>query len=169
MPTSISKLQDKGKSVGTARMGKLYTFKYIATEEMTPYFDMYPTTIIIRKIVGGFTGINFNYIGHDKRVILLKKLSGLFTKQSGQKLFKFKEFRVLSGQRAYRAALVCIRNYRFKNIRSPLVQVDDSIWDETINRCDEMFVRVNPITKSRSLLKSELVWRNSLKQIRGNS
>lgn len=168
MPNSLSKLQEKGKTVGAARMGKLYTFKYIATEELTPYFDMYPTIIVIKKFVGGFTGINFNYIDHDKRIELLRKLSRLFTTQSGQKIFLFKEFRVLVRQRAYRAALVCVHNYRFENLRSPLIQVDDSIWDETIARCDEMFVRVNPITKSRSLLKSQLVWRNSLKQIRGN-
>ena len=167
MPNSIGQLQSKGKSVGTARMGKLYTFKYMATEDMTPYYDMYPTIIVIRRFTGGFRGINFNYIDHEKRKVLLKKLSGLFGKQSGQKVFNFKGFRPLLGQRAYRSALVCVRNYKFKNLRSPLVQVDDSIWDEVLNRCDEMFVRVNPITKSRSLMRSELVWRNSLKRIRG--
>lgn len=169
MPNSIGKMQSKGKSVGTARLGKLYTFKYMATEDLTPYYDMYPTIIVIRKFPSGFKGINFNYIDHDKRIELLKKLSGLFTKENGQRIFKFRQFRTLVGNRAYRAALVCVRNYRFKNLRSPLIQIDDSIWDETISRCDEMFVRVNPITKSRSLIKSELVWRNSLKQIRGNN
>ena len=167
MTNSIAQLQSKGKSVGTARMGKLYTFKYMATEDMTPYYDMYPTIIVIGKFAGGFTGVNFNYIDHDRRNILLRKLSKLFTKQNDQRFFNFRGFRTLIGQRAYRAALVCVRNYRFKNLRSPLVQVDDSIWDEVLNRCDEMFVRVNPITKSRSLMRSELVWRNSLKRIRG--
>ena len=81
MPNSIGQLQSKGKSVGTARMGKLYTFKYMATEDMTPYYDMYPTIIVIGKFAGGFTGVNFNYIDHDRRNILLRKLSKLFTKQ----------------------------------------------------------------------------------------
>ena len=168
MPNSISKLLNKGKAVGNARMGKLYTFKYMATEELTPYFDMYPTILMIGRFVWGFRGINFNYIDHDRKKELLIKLSKFFTKQSGQKFFKFREFRTLLANRVYRAALVCVRNYRFENLQSPLILVDDSIWEETIHRCDEMFIKVNPITKSRSRLKSELVWRNSLKQIRGN-
>lgn len=159
----------KGKTVGNARFGKLYTFKYQATEDLTPYYDMFPTVIILRKFIGGgFNGINFNYIDHSIRKELLKKLNEFFYTQSGQKYFKFRQFRAVLNQRAYRAALVCIRSYKIENLMSPLIEVDDTIWEETIDRCDEMFVRENPITKSRSLMKSELVWRNSLKQIRGN-
>lgn len=169
MPNSIGQIQSKGKSVGIARLGKLYTFKYMATEDLTPYYDMYPTIIVIRKFTGGFSGINFNYVDPDIRKKLLTRLSGLFTVQAGQRVFKYREVDDLLGNRVYRAALVCVRSYRFDNLRSPLIQIYDSIWEESINISNEMFVKVNPVTKSRSLVKNELVWRNSLKQIRGNN
>ena len=165
---SYALMQSKGKSVGTSRLGKLYVFKYLATEDQTPYYDMFPTSLIIGKHIGGFSGINFNYIDHENRKELMAKINNFFTVRSGQRFFEFKQFKAVLGNRAYRAALVCVRNYKHENLKSPLIEVDDSIWEETIERCDEMFVKVNPTTKSRSLVKSELVWRNSLKQIRGN-
>ena len=166
MANSPAKLLSRGKPVSTAMLGKLYTFKYRATEDLTPYYDMYPTVIVMRRFAGGFSGLNFNYIDHELRATLMNTLKEFLIYKSGQKFFLFKQLQTRLNQRAFRPALVCIRSYRYENCQTPLIKVDDTIWDETIHLCEEMFIKVNPETKSKSLLRSQIVWRDSLRRIR---
>lgn len=168
MANSPSKLSRKGKAVGIAKLGKLYTMRYYALDTRDyPYFDLFPTVLVMDRFPGGFAGLNFNYISHERRVELLKKMNKFFFIQTGQKFFQFRKFRDLINTRTYRDALVCARRYRYAGIQSQLIEIDDEIWEECINRCDEKFVSMNRINKSISLVKSEIVWRDTLQQARG--
>jgi len=168
MANSPSQLARRGKPTGAPRFGKLYTYKYIARESPAPYFDMYPTIFLISKFSGGFVGINFNYIDHDIRIVMHNKMKPFIVSRNNEKFLLFRQFAKLLNSRAWRPILMCVRSYNYRNLKTPMIEVDDTIWDETIHRCDEKFFRTKSVDDRFIPLKSEIVWRETLKQIRSS-
>ena len=162
----IKQLNEYGNFVGNVFLGRLYTYKYRALPDRSkenPYFDRYPTTIIIKRHDSlTFDGINFNHIDIERRLELMDNLKPFFMERDGQKFFEYKEYREVAHLRKFRLAYVCLRRYRLKNCYAGIVRVRDDIWNETIMEANERFFSTSTLKQ----LKSETIWLDSLRRSR---
>ena len=161
MENSPSKLLKLGQPVGVAERGHLYTYRYIATtvaKDKIPYWDMYPVVMVTRLFMKGFQGLNFNYLERDMRDGMMEEMKPLFQMRGQERFFDYQSFLMVLQQRQWRPALVCMRSYRYENLRTPLIEVYDRLWEETIKSSNEMFHVTLPETNTTLPVESEIVW-----------
>ena len=85
-------------------------------EETLPYYDTFPLVIPIKRLPGGFLGLNFHYLSVPLRIKLMEKL-----------LPMTKENRILGWNRVSRFRLVkpCVKRYLTRHVQSRFLKIQD--------------------------------------------
>jgi len=86
-------------------------------EETLPYYDTFPLVIPIKRLPGGFLGLNFHYLSVPLRIKLMEKL-----------LPMTKENRILGWNRVSKFRLVkpCVKRYLMKQVGTRFLMIPDA-------------------------------------------
>jgi hypothetical protein len=144
---------------GLKRAGSLYTFIYQAESDL-PYWDKYP--LVLRMIdnldsTESFLGMNLHYLEPKLRRLFMMHM---ITKMSGSihdknsRIVGLNINRLMNGLAKY--GRVCIRRYKYDNIRSRVLTIPPENWIKMIYLPTYQFIGGKP----------SKVWRDSYKKIR---
>jgi hypothetical protein len=142
------------------RAGMMYTFMYTAETQSLDYWDMFP--LVLRMLdesdsTESFLGINFHYLEPKYRRILLLNL---MAKMAGDETNKESRILSLNMNRlrlpANRYGRVCIRRYKYDNIRGKILRIPPELWIKMIYLPTYRFIGSKP----------NRIWRDSFKKIR---
>jgi hypothetical protein len=152
----------EGTSVTGLRSGNMYFYRYRA-EPTVPTYDVYPLIFMIRKRGSVIEGINFHYMGIERRINLLNEMKPFFSTknliESDTRLI-VKRFRdLLLVSRKLRDAKIALHRYRIPNIISKVIRIEPSNWEFAIKEPVQKF-----ITNTGKKRASGSVWRKTLKQ-----
>ena len=152
----------EGVSVNGLLSGHMYFYRYRA-EPAVPIYDEFPLIFMIRKRGVVIEGINFHYMGIERRTNLLNEMKPFFSKknliESDTRLIvrRFRDLLLVS--RKLRDAKIALHRYRIPNIISKVIRVEPSNWEYAIKQPVQKF-----ITSSGSKKASGSVWRKTLRQ-----
>lgn len=141
------------------RAGMMYTFSYLPETDLN-YWDMFP--VVIRMLdqaddPNSFLGINFHYLEPKYRRILLMNL---MSKMTGNVDNPESRILGLNSTRmkipAHKYGRVCIRRYKYDNIRGKILKIPPEYWVKMIYLPTYRFIGAKP----------NRVWRDSFKKIR---
>ena len=97
--------------------GIMNLFYYSPKHEKTlPYYDVFPLVIPIKRLPGGFLGLNFHYLSVPLRMKLMEKL-----------LPMTKENRIIGWTRVSKFRLVkpCVKRYLIANVGTRFLKIPD--------------------------------------------
>ena len=149
----------KGKITSQLISGKMYFYKYKATE--TEYYNMFPLIFMLRKRGDLFEGIDFHYLDPERRITLFENMKPYFsTKDITEKTILFvKKFRIIiQRSKIFKSAKVSFRKYKKENIKSTIIEINPNDWLLSLQQPAEMF-----ITSKGNRITSMSVWKETLK------
>ena len=125
--------------------GSMYFFAYNPKHKNTlPYYDMFPLVIPIKRYSDGFLGINFHYLYHKDRAILLDQLMAFANNKELNEETRLKlSYESLGNFTKYRRARPCIHRYLDGYMRSPMVPVEPTDWGTALFLPVERFKKMN--------------------------
>lgn len=130
-------------------VGNLYFFSYMPLNAKTlPYYDMFPLVMPFEARNDGIVGINFHYLPPIHRAILMDRILESFENENDDKRvlnrFRF-SYEVLealdSRYKYYRPA---IKSYKFTQMRSRMLMLDEEEWKTAIFLPVHRFVGAKP-------------------------
>jgi len=140
------------------RPGYLYFFLYqpLYAKELD-YYDRLPLTLVLDVDSTGFLAINFHYLPYRVRAAFFDLLysTRLVKRKDPLKTRINVTYKLLQAVSKYKAFRVCLRRYRFKNVRSGALLIGESEWDIA------MFLPVEQFAKATRTQ----VWNESLANI----
>ena len=158
-------LNKSGIPTGQILWGRMYGCRYLAFKK-EPLFDLWPIIIVMDVQSQWFEGLNLHYLPLESRQELFPLLEKFITIRDGGKYFNFREFKRVLYTQTFRLAQVCVRRYRRENIfNGRIIRIKDDLWESILYEKRERFYRWQG-ANLRSL-KSEIIWRESLRQSRG--
>ncbi len=157
-------LTKSGTPTGQVLLGRMYGCRYLALKR-EPVFDLWPIIIVMDVHSKWFEGLNLHYLPPEARKELYPLLKKFIINRDGN-YFRFNEFKTVLYTQTFRLAQVCVKRYRRENIFSGrIIRINDDFWDSILYEERERFFRWQG-SNLRSL-KSEIIWRSSLRKSRG--
>lgn len=151
----------EGTSVAGLRSGNMYFFRYEA-EPTVPIYDAWPLIFMIRKKGMLIEGINFHYMGIERRNKLLNEMKPFFNTdliESDTRLLVRRFRQLLLVSRKLRDAKVGLHRYKINNIRSKIILVDPRNWASAIKEPVQKF-----ISSSGGKKNARGIWKQTLRQ-----
>jgi hypothetical protein len=125
----------KKNSINTearVRLGHLYLFRYEPKLQLTlPYYDAFPIIFVIKKVQGGFLGLNMHYLPYSYRAKLMDALYDFAVGESDMKRLRI-TYNILNATTKLRYYKPCIKHYLNSNIRSRFLHVSPEEWDTAV-------------------------------------
>ena len=149
----------KGKITSQLISGKMYFYKYKATE--TEYYNKFPLIFMLRKRGNLFEGIDFHYLDLKRRIELFENMKPYFSTEDVEEktvLFVRKFRTIIQRSKIFRSAKVSFRKYKKENIKSTIIEINPNDWLLSLQQPAEMF-----ITSEGKKIKSMSVWKKTLK------
>ena len=149
----------EGKKASLLMPGKMYFYKYEATE--SEYYNKFPLIFMLRKRGSLFEGIDFHYLDLKRRIELFENMKPYFsTEDVEEKTVLFvRKFRIIiQKSKIFRSAKVSFRKYKKENIKSKIIEVNPNNWLLSLQQPAEMF-----ITLEGKKITSISVWKETLK------
>ena len=137
--TTLRKVE--GKKVSKVKLGSMYFFKYLPKEPTSPY-DIYPMVFVIRRMSGGFEGVNYHHLLLKRRILLFENMNPYFTDvplEEDSRLFWKRFRRMIMTVKKLKAAKISIRKYKIQSIRSKLIEINPPEWERTLLLSTELF------------------------------
>lgn len=125
-------------------VGKLYFFWYDPKmKAVLPIYDRFPLVFPIKKMPGGFQGLNIHYLSPSERSTLLGNLSGNTNNKKFDESTRLKlTYDFLSRSPALNnLSRPCFKQYLFDHVRSPFIEVYANEWDKAAQLPVDLFVR----------------------------
>tara|TARA_Y100000996_G_scaffold414525_1_gene405680 strand:+ start:42671 stop:43114 length:444 start_codon:yes stop_codon:yes gene_type:complete len=118
-------------------LGNMYFFFYQPKlSESLPYYDTFPLVIPIEAYNDGFLGINFHYLPHRYRAILLDRLLDLKAEDSDYYQDRLDWTKImyekLDGRVRYKYFKPCIKRYLFSQVQSRFLEVEMQDWTNAV-------------------------------------
>lgn len=160
LPHSESQKVIRGEMIGN-----LYFFKYNPkTKDQLKYWDGFPLVLPIETTPLGFLGINFHYLPHKERAILMDYLMELERKSAHSTLIdkagvlekRFITYNHLSAYSKYKYFKPALKHYHYSNITSRMVELNKAEWKVALFLPVEDFQKQNTKT----------IWNDTKKKIR---
>jgi hypothetical protein len=151
--------QIEGIKVSTLYSGNMYFYRYLA-QPTNILFDMYPLIFMIRKRGMLWEGINFHYIPVKYRMPLFEDMKMYFDDDELQEdtRLRVRAFRYLIlSSRKYRFAKIALHRYVQSGIRSKVLKIPATEWENAIMEPAQRFV-----TGNLQVLNTKVVHRQSL-------
>lgn len=123
------------KSVGTPRIGRMYTFKYNPKYKDTlPYYDIFPLIILadLPKQGKGFYGLNLHYLRPNERAIFLSQLEKTYSTTKGKLtentklLITYDKLKASSKMRRFKPTF---KRYLPSKVQSNIVEIPPEYWE----------------------------------------
>ena len=149
----------KGKITSQLISGKMYFYKYKATE--TEYYNMFPLIFMLRKRGNLFEGIDFHYLDLKRRIELFENMKPYFSTEDVEEktvLFVRKFRTIIQRSKIFKSAKVSFRKYKKENIKSTIIEINPNDWLLSLQQPAEMF-----ITSKGKKITSMSVWKETLK------
>ena len=124
--------------------GKMYMFVYDPLhKDKIPYFDRFPCTLMYKRSIAGFSGLNFHYLPYQLRVQLLYRLMQYKTnaKMDATTRIKF-TWAAIKGVSKFAAAVPAYHNYSFAGLRSTFREIRAFEWTTAVLLPVEQFVKL---------------------------
>jgi hypothetical protein len=123
--------------------GKMYMYVYDPLYKSSiPYFDRFPCTLLYKRSISGFSGINFHYLPYQMRVQLLYHLMQYKTNAKMDENTRIKySWEAIKGVQKFAAAVPAFHNYNFGGLRSTFREIRSYDWTTAILLPVEQFVK----------------------------
>ena len=140
------------------RPGDLYLYIYEAKHKATlPYWDRFPLVFPFQTTPTGFYGLNLHYLPYAYRARILDKLLGYTTDKSMSEETRLKiKWQTISQFSQFTPAKVCVKQYLYSQLRSPLKRIHPEDW------VSAMFL---PMERFQSATAQE-VWADSVRKLK---
>jgi len=114
-----------------AGLGRMYFFIYDPKlKETLPYYDAFPLVVIISKYSDGFLGLNLHYLPPKMRAAFLDQLMTTTTGSGGRNARMVVDWERVKAIAKVPGFEKCVHRYLTTHLRSPLVKVAESEWEE---------------------------------------
>ena len=142
-----------------ARIGSMYMYFYNPKHEATlPYYDLFPLTIMVEPVPGGFHGLNLHYLPYALRAKLFDSLIDLTNNKRYDESTRFKlRYDLLKSASKMRYFKPCYKHYLYSQIEGRVAMVEAPAWEMALFLPTEQFRKA---TKTA-------VWKDSRQAIRG--
>ena len=142
-----------------ARIGSMYMYFYDPKHKATlPYYDVFPLTIMVEPVPGGFYGLNLHYLPLALRAKLFDQLVDLTNNKKYDESTRFKlRYDLLKSASKLRLFKPCFKHYLYSQIEGRVAMVEAPVWEMALFLPTEQF---------RKSTKSA-VWKDSRQAIRG--
>lgn len=123
------------------RNGDMFMFRYDAKHKDTlPYYDQFPLVFPIKRVAGGFLGINMHYLPHTFRAILMDRLYVFATNDKYDDSTRLKiNYDILNNAARLKYFRPTVKMYLKERMRSRLLYVYPSEWDIALFLPSERF------------------------------
>ncbi len=143
------------------RIGDMMMFVYDPKlKKELPYYDTFPLIFPIKKVKGGFHGINMHYLPYRHRALLFDAL--LSTQLNNTKFDETTRMKlsydVLKSAAKYKYFRPCYKHYLDKHVQSRFIWIPPNEWD---------FALFLPTERFKKKSKEE-VWNDSKRSYWGN-
>ena len=142
-----------------ARVGSMYMYFYNPKHEDTlPYYDLFPLTIMVQPVPGGFHGLNLHYLPPALRARLFDSLVDLTNNKRYDESTRFKlTYDLLKSASKMRFFKPCYKHYLYSQIEGSVAMVEAPAWEMALFLPTEQF---------RKSTKTA-VWKDSRERMRG--
>lgn len=123
--------------------GKMYMYVYDPLHKSKiPYYDRFPCTLLYKRSISGFSGINFHYLPYQMRVHLLYYLMQYKTNAKMDENTRIKySWAAIKGVSKFAAAVPAFHNYNFGGLRSTFREIRAYDWTTAVLLPVEQFVK----------------------------
>lgn len=124
--------------------GKMYMYVYDPLyKSQVPYYDRFPCTLLYKRTISGFSGINFHYLPYQMRVQLLYYLMQYKTNARMDENTRIKySWAAIKGVQKFAAAVPAFHNYNFGGLRSTFREIRAYDWTTAVLLPVEQFVKM---------------------------
>ena len=108
-----------------ARIGSMYMYFYDPKHRETlPYYDVFPLTIMVEPVPGGFYGLNLHYLPLALRAKLFDQLVDLTNNKKYDESTRFKlRYDLLKSASKLRLFKPCFKHYLYSQIEGRVAMV----------------------------------------------
>lgn len=139
MPKEFIKNIDRFRR--TPLIGRLYMFLYNPkTIDTLPYFDRFPLVFPLRRVAGGFYGINLHYLAPRYRAFLMDSLYSTISDTNFDEMTRLRiNYNILNAASKYRWFKPCLKHYLNNHMSSRLIYIDPKEWNLALFVPSEQF------------------------------
>lgn len=126
-------------------IGRLYMFLYNPKyKDELPYYDRFPLVYPIRRVSGGFYGINIHYLAPRYRALLMDSLYNTISNTKFDETTRLKiNYNILNSASKYRWFRPCVKHYLTPHLSSQLLYIDPKEWNLALFVPSEQFRGAN--------------------------
>lgn len=126
-------------------IGRLYMFLYNPKyRDVLPYYDRFPLVFPIRRVPGGFYGINIHYLAPRYRALLMDSLYNTISDTDFDENTRLKiNYDILNSASKYRWFRPCVKHYLTPHLSSQLLYIDPKEWNLALFVPSEQFRGAN--------------------------
>lgn len=141
-----------------ARIGSMYMYFYDPKHRETlPYYDVFPLTIMVEPVPGGFYGLNLHYLPLALRAKLFDTLVDLTNNKKYDETTRFKlRYELLKSSSKLRYFKPCFKHYLYSQIEGRVAMVESTAWEMAL------FLPTEQFRKARKTA----VWKDSRQALR---
>lgn len=126
-------------------LGRLYMFLYNPKhKDGLPYYDRFPLVYPIRRVAGGFYGLNIHYLAPRYRALLMDSLYSTISNTKFDETTRLKiNYDILNAASKYRWFKPCVKHYLNAHLSSQLLYIDPKEWNLALFVPSEQFRKAN--------------------------
>ena len=126
-------------------IGRLYMFLYNPKyRDDLPYYDRFPLVFPIRRVAGGFYGLNIHYLAPRYRALLMDSLYNTISDTKFDETTRLKiNYDILNAASKYRWFRPCVKHYLTPHLSSQLLYIDPKEWNLALFVPSEQFRGAN--------------------------
>ena len=132
-PMSRANMFAEGISPYSIRGGNMYFYSYEPKTKMEiPFYDMFPVTVAMQPVKGGFIGLNLHYLNFYNRAVFLNYLIDFADSINWHELsmskMLFEYTNIKKSENSAKHLRGSIKRYYFRNFQSPALRVESKDW-----------------------------------------
>lgn len=113
--------------------GSMYMYVYDAKwkdhPEILPYWDVFPLTIVLKKLNNGFIGLNLHYLPPKQRGLFLGQLYDLRSNSRLDEQTKLRvTYQILKNATEYKLFKPCIKRYLYNHVKTNYARIQSQDW-----------------------------------------
>lgn len=138
-------MQDVERRRKTPLVGRMYMFLYKPKyRNELPYYDRFPLVFPLRRVAGGFYGMNMHYLPPKYRALLMDQLYDTLNNTAFDETTKLRiNYNILNASAKYRWFKPCVKHYLTQYMQSTLIYIEPTEWNLALFVPSEQFRKDN--------------------------
>lgn len=138
-------MQDVERRRKTPLVGRMYMFLYKPKyRNELPYYDRFPLVFPLRRVAGGFYGMNMHYLPPKYRALLMDQLYDTLNNTTFDETTKLRiNYNILNASAKYRWFKPCVKHYLTQYMQSTLIYIEPTEWNLALFVPSEQFRKDN--------------------------